>query len=141
MKKTLTIVLLLLATTFAIAQSNTNFSYLVGSTKVSGYAITTCSFDATNYNLPVKSPAPILQIYVLKKDSFIGGTLEDEKGKKTVIKDITLESKDKKDTVFIVTGTGFSRSFKLTEGAILKEEKGTTVFYTNKIGIWKIIKK
>ena len=45
------------------------------------------------------------------------------------------------DGVFTVTGKEFSMSFILENGCMLKEDETTTVFNTDKVGVWKINKK
>jgi hypothetical protein len=54
--------------------------------------------------------------------------------------DIKLEEKDS-TLMFTVVGKDFSMSFNLNNGAILKEETTLSVFYTEKVGTWKIYKK
>ena len=136
----ITAFIFMLITCIAFSQQDVkSFSYLVGSQKVSGYPTQSCVFDASQYPLDKDFNAPILQIYVLKKDSFIGGVLEDEKGKKTKIKDVTI-TKVNNITSFNVVGKDFSRGFNVFNGAILKEEKKSTIFYTTNIGVWRIFK-
>jgi len=120
------------------------FQYLVGTDKVYGYEMKVCKYYPSSVE-PLKSfkngkSAPILQVYVMNKSAYIGGVLENEKGKTTIIKDITLAEKDS-TLVFKVVGKDFSMSFNLNTGTILKEEETVTVFHTDKIGAWKINKK
>lgn len=140
MKKTIFCIFTILSLHIFSQVENMQFSYLVGSKNFPNYQMETHSFDASNYREAIKKPAPILQIYTLKKDSFIGGTLQSEKGNETKIKDIKIVSSDK-STIFTVVGENFSRGFELNGGVILSEESKCIVFYTHKIGIWKIYKK
>lgn len=117
------------------------YSYLVGSTQFPQYQIKVCSYSDTNVqSIKIYSngkSAPILQSYVAKKSEYIGGVMENEKGNKTTINDITLTSSGS-TLLFKVSGKDFSMSFTLETGAILKEDEDTTVFNTDKVGIWKI---
>jgi hypothetical protein len=131
-------------TTNKKTEPDTNsFQYLVGTDKLSGYDLKVCKKQTVVE--PVKAfsngrSAPILQVYVINKKNYVGGILENEKGKKTSIKDITLTPKEN-TLVFTVVGKDFSMSFDLNTGALLKEEELVTVFYTEQIGAWKINKK
>jgi len=140
-----TIVMLLICMTSMLCNSQTKDSqinYITGSPAVAGYSIKTCSLDASSLGLTSFTPAPILQVYIASKKEFVGGTLIDEKGKKTTITDLTLEKvANTKNSIFTIVGKNFSRGFTLSDGFILKEESKEIVFYTNKIGIWKVIKK
>lgn len=120
--------------------SQNTIIYLVGSEKIPGYTLKTCNFELGSIKINEAGAAPILQVYVQKKDEFIGGVLENEFGAKTTITNIVLKIKNK-CAVFTVVGKDFSRSMTLLTGAILKEDKNTTLFYTDNIGIWKMAKK
>lgn len=120
------------------------FSYLVGSENLVGYDVKIYSYASTDSEI-IKTfnngkTAPVLQLYVINKTKYIGGVLEDQNGKTTIIKNITLEEKDS-TLLFTVTGKTFSMSFTLSNGSILREEENLTVFLTNKVGYWKIHKK
>lgn len=120
------------------------FSYLVGSEKLVGYDVKIYSYATTDPKI-IKTfnngkTAPVLQLYVIDKAKYIGGILEDQNGKTTIIKNITLEEKDS-TLLFKVTGEAFSMSFTLSNGSILKEEEDLTIFFTDKVGTWKINKK
>jgi len=121
-------------------QSN-QVNYITGSPMVTQYGIKTCSVDISSLNISSVTPAPILQVYVASKNDFIGGVLVNEKGKKTKIKDLTLEKSPTGRSLFTVVGKDFSSGFTLADGFILAEEKNEIVFYTDKVGIWKVIKK
>lgn len=140
MEKNLFILLTIFSTHLFSQVESCQFSYLVGSTKFPNYQLQTHNYDASNFKEVMKKPAPILQIYTLKKYGFVGGMLHNENGKKTKIKDITVISNDK-NTTFTVVGEKFSREFELNNGVILSEENKYTTFYTKGIGIWKIYKK
>jgi hypothetical protein len=119
------------------------FQYLVGSEK-SGYQLKVCSYTCEN-SVPVKTfsngrSAPILQVYVMNKNQYIGGTMTDSKNNKTTIKDITLVEKDS-TLLFTVVGEKFSMSFTLSTGIILKEEEKSSTFYSDNQGAWVITKK
>ena len=117
------------------------FQYVTGSDKIPGYDIKVVSSSKKKIKkFSNGKTAPILQLYVLNNDKYIGGILEDEKENKTIIKNITL-SESGKTLLFIVHGSDFSKSFTLDDGSLLVEGEKTTVFYTDKIGIWKINKK
>jgi hypothetical protein len=119
----------------------TSFQYMTGSDKIPGYDIKVLSLEKKETKkFSNGKTAPILQIYVLNKNKYIGGILEDDKGNKTIIKNITLVEYNE-TLIFTAQGTLFSKSFNLENGSILKEEDKNTVFYTDKIGIWKINKK
>lgn len=148
MKKLLSIILLITANVNMNSQttnfqaSNYEFAYLVGSTEDTKYELKVHNHpsEAKVKNFKNGRSAPILQVYVTNKLNYVGGVLENEKGVKTIIKNIALEESG--DTlIFTVIGKDFSMSFTLSSGAILKEEKGITVFYTEKVGAWKINKK
>lgn len=123
-----------------------NFVYLVGSKKIPGYDIQVCKVD---YNVNDANSmkmfnngkrAPVLQLFVASKQNYIGGILEDEKGKKTIIIDASIVEEG--NTLrFTVIGKNFSRSFTLETGEIVKQNSTTLVLYTDKVGIWKVIKK
>lgn len=123
-----------------------SFQYMTGSDKISGYEIRICNFSDSKLNPVVTKvfsngkSAPILQVYVSNKAQYIGGVLENEKGKKTLITDITLTEKGT-TLIFTVSGKDFSMSFNLENGSMLKEDSEVTVFNTDKVGIWKINKK
>lgn len=125
-------------------QNKNSFQYLVGSQKVDGYAMQVHTYSpSTTIVVTTFSngrSAPILQMYVNNKVDYIGGTLENSKGKTTTITDITLKEKDS-TLIFSVIGKDFTMSFTLSNGAILKEEPNVTVFYTEGVGAWKIFKK
>ena len=115
--------------------------YITGTTKVAQYSIVTRTVDASSLNLSDKAPAPILQVYIASK-KFIGGTLTDEKGKKTTITELKIETTPAgKENIFTVVGKNFSRGFKLVDGFILFDDKDEVVFYTDKVGIWKVKQK
>lgn len=121
------------------------FVFLVGSTKLSGYKVQVCNVkfnedaEITKRFSNGKS-APILQLFVAHKENYIGGSLENENGKKTIITDATI-AEDGNTIKFTVVGKDFSRSLTLDNGEILSQNSTTLVLYTDKIGIWKIIKK
>lgn len=160
MKNILLILFLSFASCFAInAQSKTSvqvvnnqidtgkysFQYLVGTDKLSGYEPRACVYSTSMSPDPTKpfkngKSAPILKIYETNKALYIGGILENEQGKTTIITDIALVENDT-TLVFTVFGADFSMSFTLETGVILKEEETMTLFYTNRIGVWKINKK
>lgn len=141
--KTIAVLLMLTASILCNAQSkNSQINYITGSPGIAGYGIKTCSVDVTSFNLASFSPAPILQFYVATKKDFVGGTLIDENGKKTTITDLKIEKMASgKNAVFTVVGKNFSKGFDLITGFILKEENKEITFYTDKVGIWKVIKK
>lgn len=122
------------------ADTNFEFNYIVGSSFVPGYPIRTKNMSIKTSTPSKMLNAPILQVYVLQKKEFIGGILEDEKGNKTKITDM-LVSVDGKKISYTVKGKLFDRGFLLADGAILYEDKTTIVFYTEKIGVWKITKR
>ena len=122
--------------------SNYAFAYLVGSVEGTEYELKVHNYPNETKVKSFKNgrSAPILQVYVTNKLDYTGGVLENEKGVKTIIKNITLEESGE-TLIFTVIGKEFSMSFSLVSGVILKEEKGITVFYTEKVGAWKINKK
>lgn len=141
MKKQMFVLLIFLAQMALKSQNEgKTFNYLVGSDQVAGYSMITYTCDATKYKITEMTPAPILQVYKARKTEFVGGILENEKGKKTKIVDISLVAMNK-NAQFTVIGKDFSRSFTLTDGVILKEEDKVSHFYTTNIGVWKIYKK
>lgn len=141
--KTILMLLITTASMICSAQTkDTQINYITGSPAVAGYSIKTCSLDATPLGLTSFTPAPILQVYIASKSDFVGGTLISEKGKKTTITNLKLEKTPTgKNSMFTIIGKEFSRGFTLSDGFILKEEGKEIVFYTDKIGIWKVIKK
>jgi hypothetical protein len=119
-----------------------SFQYMTGSDKIPGYDIKVLSIEEKKETKKFSNgkTAPILQVYVSNKNKYIGGILEDDKGSRTIIKNITLVEYNN-TLVFTVQGSLFSKSFTLEIGSILKEEDNNTIFHTDKIGIWKINKK
>ena len=124
------------------AKDKTSFQYLLGKQGVTDLKV--CSYstgnEAAKKTFSNGRSAPILQVYVLNKSQYVGGILENEKGKKTVINDIVL-AESGKTLLFTVVGKDFSMSFTLERGCILKESEDVTVFNTDGVGIWKINKK
>lgn len=120
----------------------TSFQYMTGSDKIAGYDIKVLSIEEKKEIKKFSNGkiAPILQVYVSNKNKYIGGILEDDKGSKTVIKNITLFEYNS-TLIFTVQGSLFSKSFTLETGSILKEGVNNTIFHTDKIGIWKINNK
>jgi len=123
-----------------------NFVYLVGSKKVPGCTIQVCKVEYGLNDAKIfkrfnnGKSAPVLQLFVANKKNYIGGILEDESGKKTVITDASIVESG--NTIqFTVVGKDFSRGFTLETGEIIKQDKTTLVLYTDKVGIWKVIKK
>lgn len=114
-----------------------NIIYIVGSDKIPGYTVKTCFYNLGKTKVSVNTTAPILQVYAKNKKEFIGGTLENDKGEKTIIVDIKIILKNN-EAFFTVIGKTFSKSLTSSTGTILKEEIMTTTFYTEKNGIWKI---
>lgn len=114
-----------------------NIIYIVGSNTIPGYAVKTCFYSLNKTKINLNTSAPILQVYAKNKKEFIGGTLENNKGEKTIIVDIQIVLKNN-EAFFAVIGTTFSESLTSSTGTILKEEIMTTTFYTEKHGIWKI---
>lgn len=123
-----------------------SFVFLVGSSKVPGYKIQVCNVKFNNKEVNATKrfnngkSAPVLQLFVDTKTSYVGSTLEDDKGKKTTITDASLVE-DGNTLKFTVVGKDFSRSLTLENGEILSQNSTTLVLYTDKIGIWKVIKK
>ena len=136
------IILIALCITLCVltnAQSNEKFNYLTGNEKMPGYSVTTKTCCSNNYNINKEDGAPILQVYVQDKALFVGGEIENTKGEKTKITDLTLKKEDKY-SLFTVVGKKFSINLNTKTGYILKEEKDYTIFYSDGIGIWKIYK-
>lgn len=139
MKKMFLATLYTIVCMFSNAQSKEKFNYLTGNEKMPGYAVTTKTCCSNDYSIKKEDGAPILQVYVQDKSLFVGGEIENVKGEKTKITDLTLE-KMEKYSVFTVKGKKFSISLNTQSGYILKEEKDYTIFYSDGIGIWKIYK-
>lgn len=122
------------------------FVFLVGSEKVEGYKLQVCKVVVSTTDVDVTTKfkngrsAPVLQLLVSNQTLYVGGFLEDEKGKKTPILSSSLKD-DEKTITFTVVGKDFSRSFTLETGQILNQNATTMVFYTDKVGVWKIHKK
>lgn len=120
--------------------SKYEFMYLVGSARIPGYEMATRTTSIQMSSLSSAVAAPILQVYVLNKRKFIAGILENEKGEKTTIKNMTVVTIGK-NVFFNVDGKAFSRGFEINDGIILQEDSLSSVFYTDKVGVWKITKK
>ena len=116
--------------------------YITGTAKVAGYSVETRTCNAAYLNITSKTPAPILQVYIATKKNFVGEIMTNEKGKKTKIIDLKLETTPAgKENIFTIVGKDFSMGFKLVDGFILLEEKNTIVFYTEGVGVWKVNRK
>ena len=139
MKKMFLMVFCTILFVFTNAQNKERFNYLTGNEKMPGYTVTTKTCCANNYNINKEDGAPILQVYIQDKGLFVDGEIENVKGEKTKIKDLTLEKFDKY-SIFTVKGKKFSINLNTQTGYILKEEKDYTIFYSDGIGIWKIYK-
>lgn len=140
MKKYLPTLAIVLICNILISQTK-EISYMTGSLRVPGYKTITKTLNISTYTFTASSVrAPILQVYVCDKRKFIGGILENNKGEKTTIVNMTLVE-TANDAKFEVVGKDFSRSFTLYEGEMLQEKSNFTIFYTEKVGIWKIYKK
>lgn len=139
MKKMILVTLYTIVCMFSNAQSKEKFNYLTCNEKMPGYAVTTKTCCSNSYNINKEDGAPILQVYVQDKALFIGGEIENTKGERTKITDLTLKKEDK-HSLFTVVGKKFSINLNTQTGYILKEEKDYTIFYSDGIGIWKIYK-
>lgn len=129
----------------AYAPSNTLISdgyvpYVVGSTFIPGYdlEIRTCTVDET-ITLSNGKRIAGLSFIIFEKKEYIGGNLIFN-GDTTKITDILIEPLDS-GANFIVKGKDFSMNFNLSDGCILMLEDSFTVFNTEGIGVWSIIKK
>lgn len=135
--------LLLSCVNCVIAQegNKNNITYLVGCEKIPGYNVLTVRTDSVNFDV-TKTNAPVLANYEKNKKLYIGGYMVNEKGDSTVIKDIKMYDSSGVVT-FKVIGKDFAREIttKTSSNYLLSVSSTTSVFYTEGVGIWKIIKK
>jgi len=114
--------------------------YLVGSNDIPGYELETrvCENDTT---LTLSNGRRIagLSCIIFEKTDYIGGTMVFE-GDTTIVNDIKIVPVGD-EAEFTVVGEGFSMSFTLRTGIILKYENDYTTFNTDEKGIWTIHKK
>lgn len=139
MKKTILTLVFALISVFVFAQTKQKFIYLVGSANFPQYDLKVK--EATiNSNKKTKSKAPVIVYFEQNKNEYVGGMMVDEKGNKTIIKDIIIYNTDS-SSVMLVKGETFSKTLNTKTDLILKNENDETVFYENKVGAWKIFRK
>jgi len=142
MNKILTTIIVLFSL-IALGQNDEGkqINYLTGSSQIGGYTVVTKTMNISSYTFTSSSVrAPILQVYVCDKSKFVGGILEDEKGKKTTILNLRLVEFGK-ELKFEVIGKDFTKYLLVDDGEMLQEEKNFSTFYMSGVGIWKIYKK
>lgn len=137
--------LFILISLASFSQENTRrCTYLVGNSKIPGYEFQTQECEITVDSSTDIMGAPVMVYFVQNKDLYIGGMMENGKGEKTKIKNITTSTATVKGvvvTTMTIEGEKFSKSIKTSSGYILKNDNLETVFYDGTSEIWKITRK
>lgn len=145
MKKMIILNLFILISFTSLCQGTTHkFYYLVGNAEVSGYTLQSQECEITLDSSKDIVGAPVMVYFVQNKDLYIGGIMENGKGEKTKIKNITTSTSTVNGivvTTMVIEGESFSKSIKTSSGYILKNDGLETVFYDGSSEIWKIARK